>query len=85
MRKPEYCLCENKGADQLCSNCTADQHLYFRYTNSTIPPIRIGTQNFMILPSSVTVQAGFCRTNLETTKTGFLASRLKVYFEKKKQ
>ena len=24
-------------ADQLCSNCTADQHLCFRYTDSTIP------------------------------------------------
>ena len=21
MRKPDFCLCENKGADQLCSNC----------------------------------------------------------------
>ena len=24
MRKPDFCLCENKGSDQLCSNCTAD-------------------------------------------------------------
>ena len=32
VRKPDYCLCENKGADQLCSNCTADQRLCFRYT-----------------------------------------------------
>ena len=23
MRKLEFCLCKNKGADQLCSNCTA--------------------------------------------------------------
>ena len=30
MRKPDFCICENKGADQLCSNCTADQHLCFR-------------------------------------------------------
>ena len=35
------CLCENNGADQLCSNCTADQHLCFRYTDSTIPPLVI--------------------------------------------
>ena len=28
---------ENKGADQLCSNCTADQRLCFHYMNSTIP------------------------------------------------
>ena len=35
MRKPDFCLCENKGADQLCSNCTADQRLCFRYSDST--------------------------------------------------
>ena len=37
MRKPDFCLCKNKGADQLCSNCKADQHLCFRYMDSTIP------------------------------------------------
>ena len=36
MRKPDFCLCENKGADQLHSNCEADQHLCFRNTDSTI-------------------------------------------------
>ena len=36
-RKPDFCLCENKGTDQLCSNCTADQRLCFRYKDSTIP------------------------------------------------
>ena len=36
MRKPDFGLCENKGADQLCSNCTADQRLCFRLTDSTI-------------------------------------------------
>ena len=35
MRKPDFCLCENKGADQLRSNCEADQRLCFRYTDST--------------------------------------------------
>ena len=29
MRKTEFCLCENKGPDQLCSNCTADQCFCF--------------------------------------------------------
>ena len=33
MRKTDIYLCENKGADQLCSNCTADQRLCFRYTD----------------------------------------------------
>ena len=37
MRKPDFCICKNKGADQLCGNHTADQHLYFRYIDSTIP------------------------------------------------
>ena len=27
MGKPTICICENKGADQLCSNCEADQRL----------------------------------------------------------
>ena len=37
MRKPAFCICENKDADQLRSNREADQRLYFRYSNSTIP------------------------------------------------
>ena len=31
MRKADYCLCDNKGADQL-----HDQRLSFRYTDSII-------------------------------------------------
>ena len=34
MRKPAFCLCENKGADQLLSNCAADQRLCFRFIDS---------------------------------------------------
>ena len=37
MRKPFFCICENKGADQLRSNCAADQRLCFRYIDTTIP------------------------------------------------
>ena len=47
MRKPDFCLCENKDTDQLCSNCTADQRLCFRYTVSTISSTSI--QNFKLL------------------------------------
>ena len=36
MRKPTICICENKDADQLCGNREADQHLHFRYIDSTI-------------------------------------------------
>ena len=37
MRKPVFCICENKDADQLRSNCAADQRFCFRYSDSTIP------------------------------------------------
>ena len=37
MRKPAFCICENKAADQLRGNREADQRLCFRYTDSTIP------------------------------------------------
>ena len=29
MRKPTFCICDDKGADQLCSICEADHHLFF--------------------------------------------------------
>ena len=37
MRKPAFCICENKDVDQLRGNCEADQRLCFRYTDSIIP------------------------------------------------
>ena len=37
VRKPDFCICENKDADQLRGNREADQRLCFRYTDSTIP------------------------------------------------
>ena len=37
VRKPAFCICENKDADQLRSNREADQRLSFRYIDSTIP------------------------------------------------
>ena len=37
MRKPTFCICENKDADQLRGNREADQRLCFRYMDSTIP------------------------------------------------
>ena len=29
VRTSDFCICENKGGDQLCCNCTADQVLCF--------------------------------------------------------
>ena len=39
VRKPAFCICENKDAYQLHSNCAADQRLCFHctYSTSTIP------------------------------------------------
>ena len=37
VRKPAFCICENKDADQLRGNREADQRLCFRYMESTIP------------------------------------------------
>ena len=37
MRKPDFCICENKDADQLHGNRETDPRLCFGYTDSTIP------------------------------------------------
>ena len=37
VRKPDFCICKNKDADQLRGSREADQRLCFRYTDSTIP------------------------------------------------
>ena len=44
MRKPTFCICENKDADQLRGNREADQRLCFRYTDSSIPLLHIYTK-----------------------------------------
>ena len=36
MRKPAFCICENKGADQLHVNHAANQRLCFRYIESKV-------------------------------------------------
>ena len=74
MRKPDFCLCKT-GADQLRSNCKADQRLCFHYTDSTMPLLsKSGISS--LKPSSVLVQLGLCRTWSETPKTDFLMSWL---------
>ena len=37
VRRPAFCIRENKDADQLCGNREADQRLCFHYIDSTIP------------------------------------------------
>ena len=66
MGKPTICIGENKGADQLRSNCEADQRLCFRYSDSAIPPLlKSEFSSFSLF--SVLVQVGLCRTCSETT------------------
>ena len=75
MRKPAFCIYESKDADQLRGNREADQRLCFRYIDSTIPLLPKSEMS-SLLPFSVDVQPGLCRTWLETLKTGFLTTRL---------
>ena len=73
MRKPDFCICQNKGADQLCSNC-----LCFRYWDSTIsllPKSKISS----LKPSSMTVQASLCQTTLLVfSRCGTFVTRLGI-------
>ena len=39
VRKPAFCIWENKDANQLHGNRKADQHLCFCYIDSTIPQL----------------------------------------------
>ena len=76
MRKPDFCLCENKGADQLRGNREADQRLCFRYSHSTIP-LLLKSEISSLWLFSVLVQVGLCRTWSETQIVGFVTHSLK--------
>ena len=66
MKKPAFCVCVNKDADQLRGKREADQHLCFRYIDSAISLFSKSEISSLWL-SSVVVQ---------TPKTGFLTTRL---------
>ena len=75
VRKPDFCICKNKDADQLRGNREADQGLCFRYSESTIPLLP-KSEISSLYPSSMAIQPGLCGTRSETPKTGFLTTRL---------
>ena len=75
MRKSDFHIWENECADQLRSNCAADQHLCLRYIKSTISLLAISKISSLV-PSSVAVQPGLSQTWSDTPKTGFLMTRL---------
>ena len=64
MRKPAFCICVNKGADQPL--CTLHSPILL-FPKSEISCLE---------PSSVVVQPSLCQTRLDTPKTGFLMTRL---------
>ena len=75
MRKPAFCICKNKGADQLHRSRIADECLCFCYIDGTIlllPKSKISS----LWPSSVVEQPGLCLTWSETVNTCFLATGL---------
>ena len=59
-------LCNHK----MSSNCEADQHLCFLYTDSAIP-LLLKSEISSFKPSSVAALTGFCQTWSETPKTVF--------------
>ena len=79
MRKLAFCICENKEAEQLSGNHKADQRLCFQYTDRTIPLLP-KTAISSLEPSSVAVQPGLCGTLSEIPKTGYLTTRLILFF-----
>ena len=74
MRKPAFCISENKGAFQLRSNCTADQRLCFCHID--VPSLYFLNPKFQASGHLLWPYSLFYVGRLETPKTGFLATRL---------
>ena len=74
MRTPKFCLCKNKGADQFRSNYEADQHLCFRYTDSTVSTLFFLNPKFqassLLLCRPVCVRPGRKPRRLVSTRRG---------------
>ena len=60
MRKPTFCICENKDAGQLRGNRETDQRICFRYTNSAIRLLS-KSEISSLKPSFVAVQRLVCQ------------------------
>ena len=63
----------------ICSNCTADQRLCFRYSDSSIP-FFLKSEFSRFYPASEAVQTGFCQNWTVTQKVGFLTRQLKIIY-----
>ena len=83
MRKPTFCICYNKDADQLRSNRGADQRLCFRYKDSTIPLLS-KSKISRHYPFSFATQICLCLTWPET-KTLVFSRRGSFIYRSRKQ
>ena len=75
MGKPTICIGENKEADQLRSDCKADQRLCFRYSDSTIP-LLLKIRNFKLLALFCACTGGFVSDLVGNHIAGFPLRRL---------
>ena len=79
MRKTAFYICKNKDADQLRSNCAANQRLWFHFMDSTIPLLSKSKIFKPLAIFCVVVQPGLCRTWSETRRPVF-SQRGSFYF-----
>ena len=80
IRKPVFCKCENKDADQLRNNCAADQLLCFRYIVLSLfyhnPKFKVS--NHLLWLHSLICVGPVWKPRSSVPKTGFLMSQLKI-------
>ena len=74
MTKPEFRICENKGADQLRSN------LGFRYLYSKVL-VHSRSEITYLLSYFVAIQPGLCRTWSEIPNEVFLTTRHRIRYQ----
>ena len=78
IRKPAFCKCEIKGADQVLGNPTADQRLCFRYIHVD-NTIHLKSQAPTGLSSSVFVTAWFVSDLVGNPKDRFCTHIRLIY------
>ena len=83
MRRSTFCIYENKGANQLCGNHAANQHLCFQYI---VVPLLSKSDLFQVPTHLLWLyrQPGLCQTWSETLKTGFFMIKFMyaaIYFD----
>ena len=75
MRKPVYAICKQQRHRSACASVQSDQHLIVRFIDSIIPLVSIPKFSNLYL-ASVAALAGLSLPWAQTSKTGFLMTRL---------